>query len=143
MGGDAEYEELGIYRATLSETLAPDISVPTMPCGAPPAPDTSVANTTITTDHRRTIGTSKVSLLSFHLMFPSKPRIQNTGSGNGMPRNIAPHMYRVYEGRKDQGQSLLDGGSTPPPSDEDNPATTDTTAPAIGEDKGTCKAPGK
>jgi hypothetical protein len=36
-------------------------------------------------------------------MFPSKPRIQNVGSGNGMPQNSTPHTYRVDAGRKDHG----------------------------------------
>jgi hypothetical protein len=42
-----------------------------------------------------------------------------------MPRNLAPHMYRVDARRKDQGRALLDGGSTPPPSNEDDPAASD------------------
>jgi hypothetical protein len=47
--GNAESNEPGRYGATLPEMLAPDISVPTMPCGAPLVPDTSVANATATT----------------------------------------------------------------------------------------------
>jgi hypothetical protein len=60
-----------------------------------------------------------------------------------MPWNLAPHTYRVDAKRKDQGWALLDGGSTPPSSDEDDPTAACTMAPAIGEDKGTCKAPDK
>jgi hypothetical protein len=60
-----------------------------------------------------------------------------------MPQNSAPHTYRVDAERKDQGRALLDGGSAPPASDEDDPTATSTMAAAIGEDKGTCKAPGK
>jgi hypothetical protein len=51
MGGDAEPEEPGRYGAMLPETLAPDILVPTMPYGAPPVPDTSIANATTTAGH--------------------------------------------------------------------------------------------
>jgi hypothetical protein len=80
MGGYAEPEEPCRYGVVLLETLAPDISVPTTPCGAPPAPDISVTNATATAGHRRTTGTSKVRLLSFHPMFPSNPRIQNARS---------------------------------------------------------------
>jgi hypothetical protein len=54
-----------------------------------------------------------------------------------------PHTYQVDTGRKDQGHALLDGGFAPPPSDEDDPAITDTMAPTIIEDKGICKAPCK
>jgi hypothetical protein len=77
---DAESEELGGYGlcnsgrmvpedpkaeaaptgATLPGMLAPDISVPTMPRGAPPAPITSVANATDSAGCRQTTGTSNV-----------------------------------------------------------------------------------
>jgi hypothetical protein len=60
-----------------------------------------------------------------------------------MSWNLALHTYRVDARRKDQARALLDGGSAPPPFDEDDPAATGTTAPAIGEDKGTSKAPSK
>jgi hypothetical protein len=60
-----------------------------------------------------------------------------------MPRNLAPHMYRVDAERKDHGWALYDGGSAPPSSDKDNLAAADTTAPTIGEDKKTCKALGQ
>jgi hypothetical protein len=62
LGGHVELRELGRYEAVLLETLAPDISVPTTPCGALPTPDTSVATatTTTTTGRRWTTGTSKV-----------------------------------------------------------------------------------
>jgi hypothetical protein len=60
-----------------------------------------------------------------------------------MPRDSTPHTYRVDAGRKDQGQALLDRGPTPPPSDRDDPAVAGTLAPAIGEDKETCRALGK
>jgi hypothetical protein len=60
-----------------------------------------------------------------------------------MPQSSAPHMYRVDFGRKDQGQAFLDRGSTPPPSDKDDPTAAGTMAPVFGEDKGTCRAPGK
>jgi hypothetical protein len=58
MGGDTELEELGRYVAALLEALAPDISVPMMSCGAPPTPDTFVANATA--DRRRTTSTSEM-----------------------------------------------------------------------------------
>jgi hypothetical protein len=57
--------------------------------------------------------------------------------------NSATHTYQVDARRKDQGWDLLDGGFTPPLSNEDDPVATGTTAPVIGEDKGTCRAPGK
>jgi hypothetical protein len=38
---------------------------------------------------------------------------------------------------------LLDGGSTPPPYEEDDPIVVGTMAPMIGKDKGTCRAPRK
>jgi hypothetical protein len=60
-----------------------------------------------------------------------------------MPQDSTPNTYWVDAGRKDQGWVLLDEGSVSPPYDEDNPAAAGTTAPAIGEDKGTCRAPGK
>jgi hypothetical protein len=44
--------------------LAPGISVPMMPYGAPPVPDTSIASATV--GHQWAAGTSKVRLLSFH-----------------------------------------------------------------------------
>jgi hypothetical protein len=34
-------------------------------------------------------------------------------------QKLTPWAYREYVGRKDQGWALLDGGSSPPPSDED------------------------
>jgi hypothetical protein len=70
MGGEAESEEPGRYGAALSETPAPDISVPTMPYGAPPMPDTSIANAT--TGHWWVTDTSKVRLLSFHTIVSFK-----------------------------------------------------------------------
>jgi hypothetical protein len=76
-------------------------------------------------------------------MLPSKPGIQNTESGNGMPWNSAPHMYRVDAERKDQGWALLDRDSTLPPSDEDDLAAEGATAPTIDEDNRTCRALGK
>jgi hypothetical protein len=60
-----------------------------------------------------------------------------------MPQNSAPHTYRVDAGMKDNGRALLDGGFAAPSSVDDDPIDTGTTALAIGEDKGTCKAPGK
>jgi hypothetical protein len=59
-----------------------------------------------------------------------------------MPQNSAPHTYRVVIRRKDQRWALFDGGSVPPPFDEDDPIAIDTTSPVIGKDKGTCKAQG-
>jgi hypothetical protein len=154
MGGDAELEEWGRYGpgnsecmapedpgaeaappgAVLPGMLAPDILVPTMPHGVPPVPGTSVANATDIAGCRRMTGTSNVQLLSFNPMLPSKPGIRNAGSGNGMPQNSAPHTHRIDAGRKDQGWALLDGGSAPPLSDENNPTAASTTAPAIDED---------
>jgi hypothetical protein len=60
-----------------------------------------------------------------------------------MPWDSTPHTYRVDTGRKGQGRVLLDEGSAPPPSDEDDPTTAGTMAPAIGENKGTYRASGK
>jgi hypothetical protein len=151
MGGDAQSEEPGRYGPGNSALmapkdpwmLAPETSVPMTPYGASPMPGTSVANATATVDCRWTTGTSMVQLLSFNPTLPSKPKIQNGGSGNGMPRNSAPHTCRVDAGRKDQEFALLYGGSAPPSSDKDKPRAVGTMAPAIDKDKGTCKAPGK
>jgi hypothetical protein len=123
--------------------LAPDILVPMMLYGAPHVPRTSIVNAIDTTGCRQMTDASDVRLLPFHRTFPSKPGIQNTKIGNNMPRDSAPHMYQVDTGRKDQGRTLLDGGSTPPPYDEDDPTAIGTMAPVISKDKGTCTAPGK
>jgi hypothetical protein len=50
-------------------------------------------------------------------------------------------MYQEDTDRKDQGQSCLDEGSTPPMPDEDDPAITDTMAPMAGEGDETYKSP--
>jgi hypothetical protein len=52
-------------------------------------------------------------------------------------------MYQVDARRKDQVWDILDGGSTPQTSDKDDPVAAGTTAPPIGEHKGTYRAPGK
>jgi hypothetical protein len=162
-GADAESEELGRYGTGNSGCMAPedpgaeatppgaahpgmpalDISVPTMPHGPLPAPETSLANATDTTGYQWTTGASNVRLLPFNPTLPSKPGIQNTESGNNMPWDLAPHTSQVDAGRKDQGWALLDRGLAPPTSDEDDPAARGTTTPAIGEDNGTCRALGK
>jgi hypothetical protein len=69
-----------------------------------------------------------------HPTLPSKSRIQNIGSRNSTSWDSTPHTYRVDTGRKVQGWALMDRGSTPPPSDEDDPIAAGTTAPTIGED---------
>jgi hypothetical protein len=43
------------------------------------------------------------------------------------------HVSGRYR-EKVQGWALMDRGSTPPPSDEDDPIAAGTTAPTIGED---------
>jgi hypothetical protein len=74
-GGDTESEELGRYGAALPEGLAPDILVPMMPYGAPPAPDTSVANATAAAGHRWTTAPVRCDSCHFTQCF-----LQNLGS---------------------------------------------------------------
>jgi hypothetical protein len=73
-------------------------------------------------------------------MIPSKSGVQNTGTGNDIQWKLA---RREYVSRKDQGWALLDGGSTPLLSDKGDSVVTDAAAMAVGEDKGTYKAPSK
>jgi hypothetical protein len=76
-------------------------------------------------------------------MISSKSGVQNTGSRNNIQQKLAPRAYQEDAGRKDQGWTLLDGGSAQLLSDKDDPAVTDAAAAAIGEDNGTYQDPCK
>jgi hypothetical protein len=64
-------------------------------------------------------------------------------SGSCVNQQTTQCAYQEDTSKKDQGQTLLDGGSAPPEPDEDGPATMAATTLAVGEDSGTCKAPSK
>jgi hypothetical protein len=70
-------------------------------------------------------------------------RAKNMGSRNGTHRKSAPHAYWEDTGIKDHGWALMDEGSAPTLSDEDDPTVTDAAALAIGEDNRTYKTPSK
>jgi hypothetical protein len=70
-----------------------------------------------------------------------KPGVKNARSRNDIHRKLAPRAYREDAGRKDQGRALLDGGSAPPMSDDDNPIVTNTMTPMIDKGEGTYRTP--
>jgi hypothetical protein len=57
------------------------------------------------------------------------------GSRNSI--HLVPHAYQEDTGRKDQAWALLDGGSTPPTSNDDDPTVVDTMTPVVGKGMGT------
>jgi hypothetical protein len=82
------------------------------------------------------IGANKMWLLSSGHRFLKIRGKKNVGSKNDIHQKSAPHAFREDAGRKDQGQALLEEGSTPSTSDEDDPIVTDVVAHAIGECNG-------
>jgi hypothetical protein len=80
---------------------------------------------------------------SCHLSTTFLSQNRNMRSGSCVNQQTTQCAYQEDTSKKDQGQTLLDGGSAPPEPDEDGPATMAATTLAVGEDGGTCKAPSK